>query len=377
MTTPALNNIDTAFSTVRYFTQYDPYFYTVDNRPLTDMTANDEVLAQGGDAARRAILLEALGRATSIQGQYGNQNYITGLGLSLPSANTVQVDIGSLFTPMTINAGTAGTVMKQAINWQPKSFAIPAPTALGNNVVYTIAGQYVDFGANTSAGFPYFDKNNTRLAETVLHGELQLQIYAGSQAVAGSEIPPLIPSGWVPLYNITVPYGNTTWSKALYSAGAPASYGLWHPVHTFRPTTANGATTGSLGDMSAYQFADGSSQFLNITIPVQPGAINPYKPVKLKLFYGANAAGNIAFRLNYQTLSSGSSITPSYTQSGIDYLPYATVNNAYSFDTLNAVIPGSVAASASVISVNLERVGADSGDANTGVFSIIRATAFQ
>ena len=33
-----------SLATVRYFTQDDPYHYTVDNRPLSDLDANDQVL---------------------------------------------------------------------------------------------------------------------------------------------------------------------------------------------------------------------------------------------------------------------------------------------------------------------------------------------
>lgn len=379
MTTPAFNNTDTGLGTVRYYTQFDPYFYTVDNRPLQDMSANDEILSQGIDAARRGLMINDISRSINYRAQYGTGGYITGLDLSAPSNNNIQVNPGAYYTSLAINAGNSATIVKQAFNWQPVSFSIPAPTSVGYNIIYTIAIQYNDLNASNTSGIPYLDTSNSRLFENLLNGTLAIQIYAGTQAPAGSEVAPTIPGGWVGLYNVTVPYGATTWSKVVYASGAPGSYGLYHPVHTLRPTTTNGATSAAYGDMLAYSFADAASNYLNFTFPVQSGTINPYKPIKFRVMYGSSATGNIAFRINYQTLSSGNSAVPSYTTTGIDYLPFAAGAGAnfYSFDTVNAVMPGSNAANALLTSINIERVGADGGDTNTGTFSIIRVIAFQ
>lgn len=40
---------DSLFTQVRYYTQFDPYFFSVDNRPLQDLAYNDEVLATAID----------------------------------------------------------------------------------------------------------------------------------------------------------------------------------------------------------------------------------------------------------------------------------------------------------------------------------------
>lgn len=40
---------DSLFTQVRYYTQFDPYFFSVDNRPLQDLAYNDEILATAID----------------------------------------------------------------------------------------------------------------------------------------------------------------------------------------------------------------------------------------------------------------------------------------------------------------------------------------
>ena len=36
-------------TTVQYYTQFDPYYYTVDNRPLANLAANDVIIANALD----------------------------------------------------------------------------------------------------------------------------------------------------------------------------------------------------------------------------------------------------------------------------------------------------------------------------------------
>lgn len=47
---------------VRYYTQADPYYYTVDNRPLTDLAARDDAL--NAELAKRTNIVRAVGSAT-------------------------------------------------------------------------------------------------------------------------------------------------------------------------------------------------------------------------------------------------------------------------------------------------------------------------
>lgn len=52
MTAPISNS----FTPVRFYTQFDPYFFSVDNRPLIDLAANDLVLASAIDGLVTNVL---------------------------------------------------------------------------------------------------------------------------------------------------------------------------------------------------------------------------------------------------------------------------------------------------------------------------------
>lgn len=49
-------------TTIRYYTQADPYYYTVDNRPLTDLASNDTILSN--EIQKRVNMVRAVGSAT-------------------------------------------------------------------------------------------------------------------------------------------------------------------------------------------------------------------------------------------------------------------------------------------------------------------------
>lgn len=51
-----------ALATVRYYTQLDPYFYTVDNRPLQDLASSDDQL--NAELDRRTLCVDITGSAT-------------------------------------------------------------------------------------------------------------------------------------------------------------------------------------------------------------------------------------------------------------------------------------------------------------------------
>lgn len=44
----------TTLPTPRFYTALDPYFYEVDNRPLIDLAARDEMLVSGVNLANNA-----------------------------------------------------------------------------------------------------------------------------------------------------------------------------------------------------------------------------------------------------------------------------------------------------------------------------------
>ena len=88
MTTPAFVAQDqSSLTEVRYYTPFDPYYYTVDNRPLQDISSNIVTISSGGgDSARRAVLLSELAMSDMFRDLYsGNTNgFISGLNITNP-----------------------------------------------------------------------------------------------------------------------------------------------------------------------------------------------------------------------------------------------------------------------------------------------------
>lgn len=52
----------TSLTTVRYYTAADPYYYTVDNRPINDLAGRDDALADELD--RRTLTIDITGGAS-------------------------------------------------------------------------------------------------------------------------------------------------------------------------------------------------------------------------------------------------------------------------------------------------------------------------
>ena len=197
-----------SLTTVRYYTQYDPYHYAVDNRPLTDLASNITTISSGGgDSARRAVLLNQLASAAVFQDLYSNANnsmVMSGLSVSYPGSNIITVNPGAVYQANATNASIAQTIVQQALLYAPVSFNLTSPSSAGNSIVYVIEAQFSDL---SSANMPtsalpatFLDNTNTFLPCLLLNKELKLQLKAGTQAPTGTQVEPSIDPGWFGLY---------------------------------------------------------------------------------------------------------------------------------------------------------------------------------
>jgi hypothetical protein len=356
------------------YTQYDPYFYTVDNRPLGDLNGNDGLLATSADAGRISTLINALGNSVLFQGLYGTNQFMTGLALSNPSANTVRVGVGAVFQQTAIDSGISNQVMKMGMHPTTVDFSILAPTSLSNNVVYLIEGRYMDFGPNTSSGFPYFDQTNARLPETLLQGELQLQIKAGTQAPAGTELPPATDAGWFPIYNVTVAYGSTTFTAA-YSTGSPTSAGA---NRYFIPLVTNG-TLGSFNPVVTMAPSVVSSAYFRV--PMTPD-FNPYQSIKAHYRAActtqATTGKAVVMSLGYAWANPGTDLTTlSFTTVSTDALNLTQAMNTVNLlSAANAIPPTGISSNASLY-VQVSRQGTNASDTYTGTLNLVDINLYQ
>lgn len=375
MTTPAYTNVSGDFPSIRYYTQFDPYFYTVDNRPLGDLANSDSVVGAGVDAASRATLIKSLGDSVIFKDLYGSASFTTGLELSNPSSNTLRVGSGALYSVDAITTTDSRQVLKQALLPVYKDFAIPAPLTVGQSVVYLVQGKHVDFGAETSEGFPFYDTANTRLPSSLLHGELQLQVITGVAATTGTQVAPAPSAGWTPLFTVTVDYAGTSFYNAGSASGSPATKGLSKVFGTmFNRTTS----TSVLGDTEVTTFSNGSAQQALVKLPID-SSVNQYKPVKVKIDYTPSVIdGAFAARIKYQVVGNEDLVSPvSYTVGALETIAVTTAVNSVNSYTFSASIPGYLLTGKHFVNIIIERLGADVSDTNTGNMNVITVTAFQ
>lgn len=102
--------IENQLADVRFYGPLDPYYYTVDNRPLTDLDNNIRLLASATDASAGSAERAALGVATAAYSQLGYGKIVGGdpirQGQGMFSSNyelfgsTLQITHGYLVHPV-------------------------------------------------------------------------------------------------------------------------------------------------------------------------------------------------------------------------------------------------------------------------------------
>jgi fructose-1-phosphate kinase PfkB-like protein len=89
-------------TTVRYYTQADPYYYTVDNRPLSDLEARDTQILN--EMNNRVKMVRATGSATPVL-NYGP----TGWTIALNGTGDYTITHNMATANFTVVAGLAAT----------------------------------------------------------------------------------------------------------------------------------------------------------------------------------------------------------------------------------------------------------------------------
>ncbi len=396
MTTPVFVPQDqTALRDVRLYTAQDPYYYTIDNRPLKDLDANIRAIGVGGsDAARRTAALIALYQSSVNADVYtpaAGSNAVrssVGLGVSNPASNVVKIAPGSIFEKRLINVGSPDYVLKQALSLKDVQFNVPAPGTAGQSITYTIEGQFVELTTDNMVGslLPYVDPTNVYIPSTLINGELRLSIIAGATAATGSQQPPTTSSGKFPLYNVTLSdssntpvisaHANSPWIKGFDCRVGPVAL------------TANSATVASNNEVMSATFADAVTSGVSLPVHNSLRTINPFKPIKIKLVMASDvASGNVALRVRYKVVKVGDLLTAAYTTTATEFVSIGgTANALQAYTTATAVIPstafgsfvnGDWSAVLENLAVIVDRLGADAGDTNTGNLVVTRISLVQ
>jgi hypothetical protein len=383
---------DSNFTAIRYYTQFDPYFYSVDNRPLQDIETNLKDIRSGGaDAARRGVLISSL--AQSMLQKYlitpGATRFVTGLEVSSPSTNAIRVAQGAVYENHIISSGSTISVVKQAIKLTDSDFTFTPPVTVTHAQTFTIEGKFLELtsGDMAASTLPYLDAANAYLPSTLIPGELKLQINVASvSAVAGSQTPPATTSGWFPIYNVTFTQGVTNPVVSAH-ANSPEMAGLYKSVRPVAHTTG-GAAQSIIDDSIANTFADAATSSVLLPLALGPESLNPFKPIKVKLSVSTTiTGGNWALRLRYKGLSAGDLTTSARTSSIIAATAVTAAASAVQLVTLSTItipntefsgfVNGNWVINRDRLVAILDRVGADVADTNTGVMNLFEVELFQ
>jgi hypothetical protein len=377
---------DTTFTSIRYFTEADPYYYVIDNRPLQDIETNlKDARKGGGDAARRAAVLNSLGMnvlSGALLPGAVNQSFITGLPVIKISDTVARIYPGAYYEARAISAGNADVVMKQALSVSNNDFTLTSPVSGGTSIIYTVEGEFVELssGAMLTSKLPYLDNINNYLPSTLINGELKLTLLSGVAANTGSEVPAATTNGKFPIYNITLVQGTAGYTVKMHT-NAPKSRRL-NTASALIPTTGTAAIA---NDMSVVNLANAATQGIQIPLSIKDNNLNPYLPLKIKvLFTSSVGSGDVVFRTRYKGFSDGDLTTTvlitgansAVTVGAANTIKVAEIETVPNteFATFNA---GVWSISKEYLNMVFERVGADAGDTNTGVVSIVRVDLTQ
>lgn len=380
----------TNFTTIRYYASEDPYYYTVDNRPLTDIETNLVALRQyGADGARRAIMLETLSSALRLRElapiPSGYTYRAMGFQVGYPSTGQVTVGQGAILLSETTAVSLTSSILKAAALLDTQTFSTPAPGTAGQSIVYTIEGQIYDLTTTNMAtsALPYVDSNNNYLTSTLFTKELKLTLNTGVAATTGTEAAPSTTSGKFPLYNVTATNGSTS-VRVWAHPNSPYFKGINRRV-LFENMASGGGTATQINLTNVVQLADGATSGVMVQVPLEE--LNPFNSLRLKIgFIPSAASNNMVFRVRTLGLSSGDSASGGYTSQANETLAITAGASALQLSTLTTTIPNTLFAGSvsNIWSVNkdrltllLERVGADGSDTNTGTASISDVILFQ
>lgn len=136
-----------------------------------------------------------------------------------------------------IPADSTELIIKMGINTGSTSFSLTAPASVGQSVNYLIQASFQEADA-APVVLPYYNANNPAQSfsgpsnsgsaqNTIRTQRVQLQVKPGVPGNTGSQTTSSVDSGWIPLYSITVSFGQTAVTAANISVVPTAPFLTW------------------------------------------------------------------------------------------------------------------------------------------------------
>lgn len=377
MSTPAFApQTQDSLTPIRFYTPFDPYFYTVDNRPLQDIAANlRSVSTVGGDSARRAVLLSQLNLSSAFSSLFkseGSVGFLDGMSVSLTSG-ILGISQGALYFTDVTNATTVNTIVKQALLPAAVTFPLTVPNlSLGNVKDYLVQLRVVSVTAASTpaSNLPFLDAENDLLPGLLLNAEAVISIKEGVSAASGSQVTPTADAGCIPLYVIT------------YSATSNLNN---VKLHASAPTVRRGFHATPL--VSGNVLSSTSTTSINVPVSLKGSGFNPALPIKVRILCSSStASGDAVLRLNYLALGVGALTTTSATSAGNYVITMSSTANALikiepTVNVLPTIFSGFVGnvwgVDKDVLRLTLSRIGSDASDTATGDITVLEVQVYQ
>jgi hypothetical protein len=166
-----------------------------------------------------ALTAAVLGRNTVVDGLACTPTSPASLIVNVAAGSITQISPIDVNTYGSLAADITDQMVKTGINLQTVGFTLSAPSASGQSVNYLIEAAFSETDAvpvvlpYVNAAVPsqaYSGPNNSGTAQNTSRIQrVQLQLKSGAAGPAGTQTTPVVDSGWLGLYVITVNYGQT------------------------------------------------------------------------------------------------------------------------------------------------------------------------
>lgn len=377
MSTPAfVAQGQNTLSEIRFYTAFDPYFYTVDNRPLQDIETNLVKLgSQGADSARRAALLNQLGTSSAYANLFELENtpaaHMTGLPVSL-SGTSLTIGAGAVYFKDVINSEVSTQVVKQAILLTPQVFTLTSPPAgQVKNVLVQAELRSIAQANMATSTLPFLDALNPLLDCLLLSSELVISVKQGSAATPGNQQTPAVDAGKIELLVLT--YDATVANSTLVR-------------HANGPSLQGADKAYSL--VASNTLAPDSNNYIVLPVSLRELNLSPVKPISFQVRYSSSSGGgSIVFKAEYRSLAAGAAVNAALSSAGTGTAVAPSVANSLAVESLETVvIPNTAFAgwngtswsvTADSLNIVISRLGSDVGDTNTGTTTLHEVRVFQ
>lgn len=330
MTTPNFVAQDSSsLAEVRYYTQFDPYYYSVDNRPLQDLASNINTIAGGGgDSARRAALIAQLNLSDLFREKIivSGKSFASGLAVKLPDPTTLSIGAGALYFADTINSATTTQIIKQAISLAPVEFIVTPPPSTGESIDYLIQAEATTLTSPNMVGsnLPYLDSTNSFLPGLLLNAELKLSMKTGSAGVSGTQSTPEADVNHIPLYIVTYANGDTA---PMIRSANEVSFPTSTVSATPKLTNTEAASYTSIAgqEINTLTFLSSATNSAYVEIPLN-SALNLFENISVTLKFSTSAVGEVYLDFGYLTNKVGSSGGASFISYGTEAISGSPVD---------------------------------------------------